>query len=325
VDHEPDPQFAEHLEWQIRTELRRSDRFARPAHPPYLRRLGVAALALLSLSAGAGGVMAAEHMQAAQERAAAQRQRELLLLRAGVLEEMSASRVEIAGRQLARIEQMHASGVASDETVASARVDCEQAQREQRRRQLDREEIEAGGVEPSDDLLAPLVDGRDFVAERLELEIEGVRRVLAAVVERHTRVARLFEAGLGSSQEVTEAELEVARADAEIRVLARRLDVRLAWARGEVQGERVLLLAMQAESEARLDAQRQHAALAARRLAQQRQMVEAGLAAPDPGLEAQVVAAEGEVRLLEIELELLANRLSAQQGSGAPEGEGRGR
>ena len=84
MNHEPDSQFVEHLEWQIRSSLRRRDRFALPVPSGALRVARTAALVLLSLMGGAGAVVAAERIQDSRER-------ELLLAQTSIEVDMAAA------------------------------------------------------------------------------------------------------------------------------------------------------------------------------------------------------------------------------------------
>ena len=55
TDHRPDPAFVDHLEWQLRSALRRRDRFAEPAGRSVKRGLRTVVLVAVSLLTGAAG------------------------------------------------------------------------------------------------------------------------------------------------------------------------------------------------------------------------------------------------------------------------------
>ncbi|MGD8360410.1 MAG: hypothetical protein PVJ04_03190, partial [Gemmatimonadota bacterium] len=56
-NHQPDPEFVSHLEWQVRTALRREERFAQPVQSRSGGRMKIVTLVLVSALFGAGGVV----------------------------------------------------------------------------------------------------------------------------------------------------------------------------------------------------------------------------------------------------------------------------
>jgi hypothetical protein len=94
------------------------------------------------------------------------------------------------------------------------------------RARLNIEEIEASAQPPRDDLNAPLVGGRDFVAERIQLDLVNAQRQLSTAENLVETVEMRVRAGAMSDMERSAAELEVARARAALAVLAERLALR---------------------------------------------------------------------------------------------------
>ena len=77
--------------------------------------------------------------------------------------------LQIARNQLEEVERMHEVGVVEEQALLESRVQARQAEAEYMKLSLDVEEIRVSGKEPQNEMSAPLVDGRDFVAERLGL------------------------------------------------------------------------------------------------------------------------------------------------------------
>src|SRR5688500_7131150 len=147
---EPDPAFLDHLEWQLRTELRREARFAPREVAPAWRRLKTAALIAASLALGGATVVAAERVQQSREA-------EILAAQAQVRIDLQRSRSELAAKRLADASMRVGAGIATQAELERA----EQVQTSElarlRRLALDLAEVELSGREPRDELDAPLV------------------------------------------------------------------------------------------------------------------------------------------------------------------------
>jgi hypothetical protein len=165
---EPDPEFTHHLEWQLRTELRRRGRFSEATTrvsgrsrslPHGLLRLS--ALVLLSVLLGGAGMAAVGHYQGRNGR-------ELAEARATLQLKLSQSREQLAGEDLARTEARYSNGLVDEEALLAVRFRLATHQTEVARRTLDVEEVRGSGRAPEDGLAAPLVGGRDYVLLRLE-------------------------------------------------------------------------------------------------------------------------------------------------------------
>jgi hypothetical protein len=314
MNHEPDPTFAGHLEWQIRTALRRRERFAEPVRPAGLRRLGVAALALVSLCVGAGGVVAAERVQDARARSAAAERRELLLSQARVQEELAQSRLGFVQRELERLQLLADQGVVSSTELASLKSELERSAIECERWRVDREEIELGGREVDASFVAPLVAGRDFVTERLELLARELAVNLAEARAKHDHAALLAERGFVSASELEAHRRELAVADLTLRTQREHIELRSAFVRGLLGAGDAQLQALRLAARARherqglqvrfLELELEHALLLAR----------SGNAPAPTRLEMELARAQGELELARIELELVEARLRSQAG-----------
>ena len=313
MEHEPDPEFARHLEWQIRSALRRQDRFAQPVRSSGLRRVGVAALVLLSLSVGAGGVVAAEHMQSAEERAQQQRQREILQRRTQIEREVAESRLKHAEMEMERLKLLLENKVVSKGEYDRASAETENARREVRRLTIDLDEIASTGVAPRDDLVAPRVNGRDFVTERLQLEVSRMQGTLEALEREHQRTLLLAEQKLIGDLEVFTARAEISQVRTELTILRKKLEVRNGWIFGEISDDHVDLLVMQVELQMRIQAQRTRVEVLERRVEHMHRMVENKVAQRDYALESELTEARSMIELYQLELEVVENQLDGDE------------
>lgn len=240
-EHEPDPSFVEHLEWQLATALRREERFARPASGGTLRWMRTAALMLLCIAVGAGGVVGAERLHQSREK-------ELLLARNSVQVETARQLLDLEQRRLERAEQLAEVGRLGLRSVGEARVSADEVLFELKRLELDGEEIDASGRTPDRELTAPLVDGRDFVSEGLRLERQrvGVRQQQSTA--ELERVEQLAAAGLVTEAEASKPRQEHAALEESLRALDERLALRADFLLGHRDARTTTLLDLRAEA-----------------------------------------------------------------------------
>lgn len=305
--HEPTPEFLSHLERETRFALRRPQDGAQGTT---LARLRTAALVVLALGAGAGCVVAAEHLQDTRrvQRALAS----------------NSVRVELAERRLAalraRLEiarERFAAGVLSQSEMSEAELRMLAAQRTLRHVQLEREELELGGralarttahdgeVELELDLTTPLVGRRDFVSEHLRVDRESSAAELEHARREQERAVALRDAGVTTEAEAARALAAVASRERRLAALDRRLAARADFLQGRTTRETCeradLLLGAEsrrAEGEALVGSLRSE-------LARAEQLAAAGVAPAPQELRLDLDQAEAELALVALELDAL--------------------
>jgi len=239
--HEPESSFVENLEWQLRTALRREERFARPASGGVPRWVRTAALMLLCIVVGAGGVVGAERLQQSREK-------ELLLARNSVQVETARQLLDLEQRRLERAEQLFETGRLGTRSMGEARVSADEALFELKRLELDGEEIEASGQAPDRGLTAPLVDGRDFVSEGLRLERQRVGVCQQQATAELELAEQLVAAGRANAAEVSKARQDHAALEESLRALDERLALRADFLLGRRDARTTTLLELRAEA-----------------------------------------------------------------------------
>jgi hypothetical protein len=305
--HAPDPRFAAHLEWQLRTELRRAGRFPEPvaSAPGAGRAARVVATLLAAMAIGACGVLAAQEIR--RSRAA-----DLLVLQYQVRFEIARLREEAARAGVAELMKANEQGLVSPQEVYAA---------EERRVALAQEAsvlgldaIEAGhtGVEPDRRVSAALVAGRDLVTERLDQELSALGFRKSAAAERVKQLDALREAAGATEDELARARLEDARLAGEIASVQRKRELRADFLRGDLDAARADLLALREEAVARHDAAARELELAEKSAARQRALAAAGASAERAvrGGELELAARAAELRLAELELQIVDARLA---------------
>lgn len=301
---EPTAEFERRLEHEIRSALRRESRFAPAGGWSSARVLRQAALVLVSIALGAGAVVAAERLRDLRER-------EILVARAELLIDVQRARLERRAAEFERQEQLFAAGVLAGSELVETRLEREQAEYELRRLEIDANEVRSTGREPDDELDADLVSGRDFVLERSRLEIERLRLRRVAFAEEGELQRARIAAGVASDHALIRAQAELARIDASLAGVQRRIDLRREFLAGALEREEVRLHALRAAAETARDSARAMLTTLEPELARWKELVEGGFAsASDTSLVEERAALEAEVELAELEIELVDARLN---------------
>jgi hypothetical protein len=303
-DIDPDPAFLDHLEWQLRSELRREARFSRREVAPVWKRLKMATLVAASLLLGGATVVAAERVQQSREA-------EILAAQTRVRIELQRSRTDLAAKRLAEASTRVEAGIATQAEVGRAEVARAIEQVRLRRLQLDLSELELSGREPRDEIDAPLVAGQDFVTERLQIELEAARVRLAEVERAREWVERMVAGGLASNDELDRNREDAVEPKQQVRAIEGLLELRRNFLRGALQRERAWILAERARSSAALEGLHVRIELARTRLERTEARSAAGAATGEDVEEARqsLLELESESRLMELELDRLQARL----------------
>jgi hypothetical protein len=188
-------------------------------------------------------------------------------------------------------------GIVGQEALLSAELRYQEAEMQVARLRLDSDEVLATGREPQDELSAPLVDGKDFVMERLDLQADFARRHMDVLERRLSRAQTRVEMGVVEAEELTGHTLALEEARYALDMIQQRMALRREFLQGEITGDEAEAELQRREASRRLGVQTQ--ALENARL--QFQRVEDLV---DRGLAPQSELAQARIRLLEIELEL---------------------
>jgi hypothetical protein len=292
--HNPREEFVNQLEHHLRADLRRRDLAAR-AHTWMPRSRGaltlaIATVAVASLAVG-GGVVAVAYETRLSE------QRDQLL---GNFEQraiFAKQRLALATQQLREMEWRVSVGTEPQESVLDARFKVSEAEAELKSIELNLGEIRATGREPISALSAPLISGRDFVSERLRVEMS----VPAAALEREKVLAQAvrsrFEVGLANATDVDTAETRTIELVSAVEVFQRKLGIRQTFLKGGVPAAVADLRGLEAESDLRRTALTRRIDLVRRRVRDLQSRIEVGTANP-------LNLAEAEMRLQELQLEM---------------------
>ena len=242
--HEPDNEFVDRLREQIEREMRRRSRF-HEIRTGKRRTLAVLGLMLASMGVGAAGVAAA--YQAADDA-----RLDLVISGLELQAELASERLALATQDMAAIQRDVELGAKSVRDAIEAQVSVAVAEATVRSLELDLEEVRITGREPFDDLSAPLAGGRDFVSERLRIDMSAGEAGLAFEEQRLAEAERRLELGILDLKEVDLARARAAELEAAVEAIRRKIEVRgqvLSGGIGEIEAG---LRALEIEAEQRL-------------------------------------------------------------------------
>jgi hypothetical protein len=296
--HRPADTFRDYLEEEVIHEYRRRRTF---------RRLRAAAVVIVSVGIGASATLASAQVRQSSAKDS--------LLSAAQADAMLADlRLNLARAQLAEEQKQVKAGARQAGDLPSEGM-VRELEAGMAKLSLDIAEIQATSRSPRDELNAPLVNGRDFVKERLQIQLMVAQQRLKAAEQKFDDAARRVRVGAGSELESADYESSVHRRYGELAVLAEQLNARKEFLEKGTDIRQLTLRierteVQQAIQSAQLDLRNARARFD---LVQQRQ--KAGAASDLDLLEAQV-----NVKTQELELQKLMKRLEYLRSSRDTEG-----
>jgi len=287
--HEPTPEFLAHLEWQIQTALRREDRLTSPVSASR-RRFGAALLIIAALATGGIAGIASERVQDA-------RQRSQLVEAARSEVTLLNVRLELVRATYEDMRRKFEVGTADREALLSVEREVRALEASLARARLDIQEIEMTSSVPRNDLDAPLVGKRDFVRERLALDMAAAQSGLTTAEQAVAQAQQRIEVGAAPAAARLQPEGELAQARLRMQVLRAKLELRQRFLKGEIKADalasemrRVELTLQRTRSQRELEIARQ-------RVDEVRRLFEVGQGT-------ELDAKRAEVELLERQLEI---------------------
>ena len=293
--HAPRPEFVDRLEANIGAEIRRRNREAHAPRTtgPSRWQLAFAALGLVIVSMAAGGavVAAAYQSQANQERQALAATWERRL-------QLDRERLEIARTELRDAERRMQVGIGTRETLLEAEAKVTEGEALLRSLELQLEEVRMTGRDPRTEVSAPLVNGRDFVLQRWQVEIIIPESALKLEKMRLQALQIKSEIGLVDTTEVDIARARVLELAIALEAAQRRISLRQRFAEGKVSAEIAELRLAEVAAEQRRRVVEPQLDLAKRHLALSKARSERGAV----GL---VEVSKAQLRVTELEYELM--------------------
>jgi len=301
--HEPSVEFVARLESQIGSEVRRRNRDVRaPRWATWsLAQVATAAAALVVVSMGAGGAAVAASYEAQLSQT-----RDQLVAAYTQRAELARQRLDLATTEHKAAETRFNVGLSDVKAVLEKGVAVATAQAEVNLVQLQLEEIRLSGREPRAELWAPRVSGRDFVTERLRIEMTVPEKTLEVARKVAQDVAIRVQIGTLSSIDLDQAHTLTSSVESTLTALQRKLAIRQQYISGRIEAVGTELRVLEVEAEQRSAALVPQIALAVKEEARIAQRVDAGVSRT-------VDLAEAKLRRMQLEMELTKAELDLAQ------------
>lgn len=284
------PEFRAHLDWQIESALRRETRFAQPAATSGVSRLGAALVLLAAMAMGAGAVAASQELQD-------QKQRNALLEAVKADLDVARLRLDLARTAFQNEQRRVEVGVASRESLRAVEAELKAMEALVKKLTIDADEIRATAKAPRNDLQAPVVDKRDFVTDRLSVDLLSAQAALVAAEQDMLNTKRRFEVGIASRVAMLQSETEIAQTRARLKELQDTLDLRRRAMAGEIKAEEVASLQRRLELNGQLSRAESDLTVARARIEEVRRQNQVGQAS-------ELDLKRAEIELLERQVEL---------------------
>jgi len=300
-----DDDFVRGLEWQLKTEIRRRQRFASAKIRPSI--LGVArnaAVITLCAATGFAAALTVEHLENAGKK-------ELLKVRAETALEIMQARQEVVGEIVNDISQQASRGLVNQTQLAEVELQSELVGFEIDRARLDLEEVELTGRSPDDKPYAPAVGRYDFVTARLQIDLLAARARKRFIEAEMIHLRELAREGLVEAVQERDMELQITQSEAQIEDIVRRIELRHAYLKGDLTARQVTLEERRSQARDRLEAAEKAVELVTENYENTAAMRDEGLVSETQLKEVgfQLVTARAEARLARAELDYLENAI----------------
>ncbi len=298
---EPDTKFVDRLEWQLASEFRRKDRLkpapGRIALPRSVVALGLAAGVLLL---GVAATKAADLIKDSWRK-------RIEVARLETEVKIKTAFLELKKEKADEAEKRFSLGLVSEDEALTAKLGAERSASDLEKSLLDLEEVKASGDVPRDELYAPLIGGRDFVSERLEVEKKILKSDLdlrRARIEQTLR--KRIDLGVVPKSALDEFQSSLAGQEATVEEIEKRLTLRRRFLAGEISAGELEIQARMSAAEKDLKEARSSIDMIRTRLEDLRAKEAAGLVTNEEVKGAQLgldfAQAKADLALQEIEI-----------------------
>ena len=244
-NYEPDNQFVDRLEWQLSSEFRRANRLKTSSGKIAVsRRMVAIAITIGVLMTGVAVTKAADYIKDSW-------QKKIEMARVETEVELKKVQLESIREIASDIKARVSNGLIREDEYQAMKIAVKKAELDFKKSQLNLEEVQMSGEIPRNELYAPLVGGRDFVSERLELDKMEIELEIYLISRHLKRIKKLTEEGLIQDHELDQVMTVIANQEAHLDKIQQRLDLRSSFLEGEITAREV-------EIESRLTAAENH-------------------------------------------------------------------
>ena len=244
-NYEPDNQFVDRLEWQLSSEFRRANRLKTSSGKIAVsRRIVAIDITIGVLMTGVAVTKAADYIKDSW-------QKKIEMARVETEVELKKVQLESIREIASYIKARVSNGLIREDEYQAMKIAVKKAELDFKKSQLNLEEVQMSGEIPRNELYAPLVGGRDFVSERLELDKMEIELEIYLISRHLKRIKKLTEEGLIQDHELDQVMTVIANQEAHLDKIQQRLDLRSSFLEGEITAREV-------EIESRLTAAENH-------------------------------------------------------------------
>ncbi|MCX6559199.1 MAG: hypothetical protein NTZ26_01670 [Candidatus Aminicenantes bacterium] len=244
----PDGRFVENLEWQLASEYRRT-RLSRPARGRIAVPRGMAAvvLAVAFLTTGVTVIKASEMIKDSWRK-------KIEIARAETDVRLAESRLAVLQAEAAQTGRQVKIGLVGIDEGKTTALQAAEAELGVKRSRVSLDEVKATGEPARDELFAPRAGGRDFVLERLQLDLEKTELGMKMVAVRADRLKNLWAVGMAAETEMADSRMATAVAAAKVEEIRGRIELRKSFLDGKAGAAEVEIRGRLAEASKSLKA-----------------------------------------------------------------------
>jgi multidrug resistance efflux pump len=230
---EPDNEFLDRLEWQLSSEYRRTNRLKPTSGKIAISRKVVALAAMVGiLMIGVAMTKAADYIKDSWRK-------KIEIARVQTEVELKKVQLESIRGMASDIKSRVSNGLIREDEYQAMQLEVENAELDFKRALLNLEEVKMSGDTPRNELYAPLVSGRDFVSERLEIEKKEAQLHMEQLSIQAERVQQLVQQMMVRGDEADHIQSDVANQKMQIDKIQQRLDLRARFLAGEITAQEV--------------------------------------------------------------------------------------
>lgn len=299
--HEPRAEFAARLESKITHEIRRRNQLAlAPQWATWspVQVLAAAAVVIIA-SMGLGGAVVASAYEIQNNQT-----RDQLLSRLEQRADVARQRLELTTTEREAAQRRFEVGMIGSRDVLEKGRAVVEAEAEVALVALDLEEVRLSGREPRHELSAPKVSGRDFVGERLQVELSVPGKVLEVERRLASDVQKRVEIGVFDPVELEVSRSRVLDVEVALDTIRRKIELRKQFLAGKMDSVETELRVLETEAERKTKTLGPKIELARQEVARLEQRAAMGLAQTVDVAEATLRRLELETALSRAELDL---------------------
>ena len=229
--YEPDSQYVDRLEWQLSSEYRRAN-LLKPSSGKIAvpRRMVAVAIVVGILMTGVAVTKAADYIKDSWRK-------KIEIARVETEVELKKVHLQSIREMASGVKTRVSDGLIREDEYKAIKLAVQNAEMDFKRSTLNLEEVKMSGDIPRDELYAPMVGGRDFVSERLTLDMKKIALNLEQLQISQERISWLIEQNLARGDEVEHLHAEMTNRKMEIDKIQERLDLRTRFLSGEITAQ----------------------------------------------------------------------------------------